>query len=92
MFTLTDLLVGVDVHRRTNVVQVMDGQGQVLTPPLRLANNRAGTAELSARLAEIAQTGHFNAIYIAAEATGNFFLPIGTIARPNGLSPDALSL
>jgi hypothetical protein len=31
MFASTDLLVGVDVHRCTNVVQVMDGQGQVLT-------------------------------------------------------------
>jgi transposase len=75
MFASTDLLVGVDVHRRTNVVQVMDGQGQVLTPPLHLANNRAGTAELSARLAEMAQAGHFNTVHIAAEATGNYWLP-----------------
>lgn len=75
MFASTDLLVGVDVHRRTNVVQVMDGQGQVLTPPLRLANNHAGTSELSARLAQMAQAGPFNAIHIAAEATGIYWLP-----------------
>jgi transposase len=75
MFAATDLLVGVDVHRRTNVVQVMDGQGQVLSPPLRLANSRAGTAALSTRLAEMAQAGHFNAVHIAAEATGNYWLP-----------------
>ena len=75
MFAATDLLVGVDVHRRTNVVQVMDGQGQVLTSPMSLENNRAGTAELTTRLAEIAQAGSFSAIHIAAEATGNYWLP-----------------
>lgn len=75
MFASTDLLVGVDVHRRTNVVQVMDGQGQVLTSPMSLENNRAGTAELTTRLAEIAQAGSFSAIHIAAEATGNYWLP-----------------
>lgn len=75
MFTTTDLLVGVDVHRRTNVVQVMDGHGQVLTPPLRLPNNRSGTTALAERLAVLAQAGNANAIHIAAEATGNFWLP-----------------
>jgi transposase len=75
MFATTDLLVGVDVHRRTNVVQVMDGQGQVLTPPLRLPNNRSGTAELSGRLAQMAQAGNCSTVHIAAEATGNYWLP-----------------
>jgi len=42
---------------------------------MSLENNRAGTAELTTRLAEIAQAGSFSAIHIAAEATGNYWLP-----------------
>lgn len=75
MFTPTDLLVGVDVHRRTNVVQVMDGAGRVLVPRLRVANNRSGTAQLVMQLGQLATAGHFAHIHIAAEATGNYWLP-----------------
>jgi hypothetical protein len=42
MFATDDLLVGVDIHRRTNVVQVMDGAGEIMTGPQRVANNRTG--------------------------------------------------
>ncbi|MCA9971078.1 MAG: IS110 family transposase [Anaerolineales bacterium] len=75
MFTPTDLLVGVDVHRRTNVVQVMDGAGQVLASGLRVANNRPGTAQLVSQLRQLAAAGNFAHIHIAAEATGNYWLP-----------------
>lgn len=75
MFSQNALLVGVDIHRRTNVVQVMDGQGQVLTTALEVDNNRPGTAALVAQLAETAQGGNFDQIHIAAEATGNYWLP-----------------
>jgi transposase len=75
MFSTTDLLVGVDIHRRTNVVQVMDGAGQVLASPLRVANNRPGTAQLVTRLVEFAREGSFESIQVAAEATGNYWLP-----------------
>ncbi len=54
MFSTTDLLVGVDIHRRTNVVQVMDGTGQLLSSQLRVANNRSGTAVLVNQLAQTA--------------------------------------
>ncbi len=33
MFATNDLLVGVDIHRRTNVVQVMDGAGDIIVLP-----------------------------------------------------------
>lgn len=69
------LLVGVDIHRQTNVVQMMDGQGQPMTKKLRLANNRPGTARLVDQLAEVARTGNFDRIHIAAEATGHYWLP-----------------
>lgn len=75
MFTDTDLLVGVDVHRRTNVAQVMDGQGDLLESQLRFANNRPQTARLAQCLAEVAERGGFEAIHIAAEATNHYWLP-----------------
>ena len=75
MFSTTDLLVGVDIHRRTNVVQVMDGTGQILSSCLRVANNRSGTAVLVNHLAQTATEGGFDHIHLAAEATGNYWLP-----------------
>jgi hypothetical protein len=75
MFATTDLLVGVDIHRRTNVVQVTDGLGHLLTPVMRVPNNRSGTDYLATHLAEIAQAGAVTAIHIAAEATSNYWLP-----------------
>lgn len=75
MFTTSDLLVGVDVHRRNNVVQVMNGVGDSLAKPQHVANNRPGTAALIQQLADLAHQGDFAHIHIAAEATGNYWLP-----------------
>jgi transposase len=75
MFATDDLLVGVDIHRRTNVVQVMNGVGEVVTGPHRVANNRCGTTALINQLATLAREGGFRRIQVAAEATGNFWLP-----------------
>ena len=75
MFATDDLLVGVDVHRRTNVVQVMNGRGEMLTRPQRVANNRFGTATFIQQVAVLAREGDFDHIHVAAEATGNYWLP-----------------
>ena len=75
MFATDDLLVGVDIHRRTNVMQVMNGAGEILTTPQRVANNRPGTAAFVNQLATLAREGDFGHIHIAAEATGNYWLP-----------------
>ena len=75
MFTTSDLLVGVDVHRRNNVVQVINGVGDSLAKPHHVANNRPGTAALIQQLADLAYEGDFAHIHIAAEATGNYWLP-----------------
>jgi transposase len=75
MFATDDLLVGVDIHRRTNVVQVMDGTGQALLGPVRVANNRPGTKAFISQLAVLAREGNFATIHVAAEATGNYWLP-----------------
>jgi transposase len=75
MFATDDLLVGVDIHRRTNLVQVMNGVGDLLTEPQRVANNRSGTAAFIQELATLARAGGFSQIHIAAEATSNYWLP-----------------
>jgi len=74
MFATNDLLVGVDVHRRSNVMQVMNGVGEMLIKPQRVANNRPGTAAFIQQVADLAQEGGFDHIHIAAEATGNYWL------------------
>lgn len=64
------LLVGVDVHRKTNTVCLMDGQGRELTPRFTVDNNRPGTETFIRRVAQQVVAGDFDAIEIAAEATG----------------------
>jgi transposase len=75
MFSDTDLIVGVDVHRRTNVTQMMDGQGDVVDSGRCFANNGTGTRQLARHLARLTDSGGFAAIHIAAEATNNYWLP-----------------
>jgi len=64
------LLVGVDVHRKTNTVCLMDGQGRELAPRFTVDNNRPGTETFIRRVAQQVVAGDFDAIEIAAEATG----------------------
>jgi len=75
MFSDTTLIVGVDVHRRTNVVLVMDGHGDVLDSHRRFANNGSGTDRLANYLAQMDQSSGLHTIHLAAEATNNFWLP-----------------
>ena len=75
MFSNTDLIAGVDVHQRTNVTLVMDGQGNVIDSHHRFANNGTGTERFAQYLAQTATSGRFTTIHIAAEATNNFWLP-----------------
>lgn len=65
-----NLIVGVDPHRKKNVMQLMDRQGQVLEAPLRVDNNRPGTAAFIKHLAEQMEQGDYQALQIASEATG----------------------
>lgn len=64
------LLVGVDVHRQTNTVCLMDLAGHVLARRHTIDNNRPGAALLVDPLAQKMQAGDFDTIQIAAEATG----------------------
>jgi transposase len=64
------LLVGTDVHRKTNTVCEMDGQGREVAPRLSIENNRPGTQAWVQHLAQVMREGNFDALHIAAEATG----------------------
>ncbi len=75
MFTKTTLIVGVDVHQRRNVTLVLDGAGAVVAGHRHFANNRLGSEQLADYLAQLAQSGGFNTIHLAAEATNNYWLP-----------------
>jgi len=64
------ILVGIDVHRKTNTVCAMDSQGQELTDRFTVDNNLPGTHEFVEQIASIISDGSFDSIHIAAEATG----------------------
>lgn len=56
------LIVGIDPHRKKNVMQLMDSQGHVLGRPLRVANNRPGTALFIEHLTEQMQRGLYQVL------------------------------
>jgi len=64
------LLVGADVHRKTNTLSAMDASGREVTPRFRVENNRPGTAAVAQKLNALAAAGGYDAILLAAEATG----------------------
>ena len=64
------LLVGVDVHRKTNAVCVMDGQGQELIPRFTMDNNHPGTEAFVQQMAQLMLDGDFDVLRVAGEATG----------------------
>jgi len=87
------LLVGVDVHRQTNTVCLMDAAGQLVGPHHTIDNNRVGADVLVQQLAHKMAEGDFDTIQIAAEATGwywwHFFQ---TLARDPTLQHCSLQL
>ncbi len=64
------LVVGIDPHRKKNVMQLMDGQGQVLGPLVRVDNNRPGTTLFVKQVVEQMHSGGYERMQIASEATG----------------------
>lgn len=64
------LLVGVDPHRQSNMVCLMDRQGQEIGERFRVDNNRPGTEALVREVAQRVAEGDFDAIHLATEATG----------------------
>lgn len=68
------LLVGVDVHRESNQVHVLDARGQDVSKPLRVRNNRPGVEGLARQLAALNSQGGYDGIRLATEATGWYWL------------------
>ena len=64
------LLVGADVHRKTNTLCLMDREGQEVGPRFTVDNNRPGTEAFIQQIAQQVVAGDYDAIHIAAEATG----------------------
>jgi transposase len=64
------LIVGVDVHRKTNTFCLMGASGQEVRPRFTLDNNRPGTQAFVQRVAELMEADGFSELQVAAEATG----------------------
>ena len=59
------LLVGVDPHRKTNTVCMMDQEGREACDRFTVQNNRPGTAAFVREVAQRVVEGEFDAIHIA---------------------------
>jgi transposase len=68
------LVVGVDPHRATHMVCVMDRDGREVCQRFRISNNRVGVQQLAHRLNDVAQSGRFDHIQLATEATNWYWL------------------
>lgn len=64
------LMVGVDIHRKTNTYCLMDAHGGEVRPHFTLDNNRPGTHAFVQQVAELMQADGFDELQVAAEATG----------------------
>jgi transposase len=64
------LIVGVDVHRKTNTFCLMDASGQEVRPRFTLDNNRPGTGAFVQQVVELMEADGFSELQVAAEATG----------------------
>lgn len=70
MLTNTPLIVGVDVHRKTNTYCLMTQEGREVVPRFSLGNHRPGSQALVEKVRQIMQTDGFTELRLAAEATG----------------------
>jgi len=68
------LLVGVDVHRKQNVLSLMNNDGEEISERLSVDNNRPGTMQLIEQLTELMETSEYDALQVGAEATGYYWL------------------
>jgi transposase len=64
------VLVGVDVQRQTNTGCLMDRDGDLLGRRFTIDNNRPGAEAFVRQVAQEVVAGDFDALQIAAEATG----------------------
>jgi transposase len=70
------LEVGIDVHSRSNRTCQMDREGEPQGPRFSTANNRPGTAILIDKLVQTFQSGGFDGLRVAVEATNWYWFPL----------------
>lgn len=75
MFRETDLIIGVDIHRKDNVVQMMNGIGQTIGRG-RFPNHRPGTQLLIETISTAMSKHGCERAHLAGEATGIYWLPL----------------
>jgi transposase len=68
------LLVGVDPHRATHTVCIMNQDGHELCARFRVPNNRRGVQLLARRLNDLAQADGYTQVRLAIEATNWYWL------------------
>lgn len=64
------LIVGVDVHRKSNSFYLMTEAGEQVTRPFALPNNRTGTEQLLTKIEQVMVANDLSELKVAAEATG----------------------
>lgn len=69
------LLVGIDLAHHENVICLLDSQGAEVGKRFTTANSRPGTHQLVDHLLAVLSDGAFDAVRIAAEATGWYWFP-----------------
>jgi len=84
------LVVGVDSHRQSNVVRLLDRHGHVIGKPLHIHNNRPGIAVLAQQLQTVVQQGRYDGIQLATEATNWYWL--GMFCSLSQTQPEPLQL
>jgi len=90
---MTDLLVGIDPHRRTNTAQLMDDAGQELGSAIKFANNQPGVDDFIVQLIGETQTGEYDRLRIATEATGWYWFHLfQTLSQDQALNELPLEL
>ena len=87
----TPLVVGVDVHRKTNTICLMDAQGHEVAPRATVANNRPGTQTFINQVTQRLSTGAFDGLRVAAEATGWEPRRTAIFAFKGPLDPEAVA-
>ena len=75
MFRETDLIIGVDIHREDNIVQMMNGIGQTIGRG-RFPNHRHGTQLLIETIGTAMSKNGCERVHLAGEATGIYWLPL----------------
>jgi hypothetical protein len=64
------LIVGVDVHRKTNTFCLTDVSGQEVGSRFALENNRPRTSAFVQQVVELMEADGFSELQVAAKATG----------------------